>query len=112
MSDRKLPALLRELAALDARIAVARAAELDDAIARAKAIVDEYGLTAWDLGLVKVQQMPAPTRVARTFKPRTVVSVNPPMYRNPATGETWSGRGRPPLWIADADWSDFVIRSA
>jgi DNA-binding protein H-NS len=23
-------------------------------------------------------------------------------YRNPETGETWSGRGRPPTWIKDA----------
>lgn len=22
-------------------------------------------------------------------------------YRHPATGETWSGRGRPPHWLAD-----------
>ena len=26
-----------------------------------------------------------------------------PMYRNPKTGETWSGRGRPARWIAAAE---------
>lgn len=30
-------------------------------------------------------------------------SVLPPKYRNPATGDTWTGRGRPPRWILDAD---------
>jgi len=24
-------------------------------------------------------------------------------YRNPASGETWSGRGRTPKWLADAE---------
>lgn len=26
-----------------------------------------------------------------------------PKYRHPATGQTWSGRGRTPRWIADAE---------
>lgn len=26
-----------------------------------------------------------------------------PLYRNPKTGETWSGRGRPARWIAAAE---------
>jgi DNA-binding protein H-NS len=26
-----------------------------------------------------------------------------PKYRNPKTGETWSGRGRPARWIAEAE---------
>ncbi len=33
-------------------------------------------------------------------QPKTVL---PPKYRNPATGDTWTGRGRPPRWILDAD---------
>lgn len=27
----------------------------------------------------------------------------PPRYRDPATGATWSGRGRPPRWIVAAE---------
>ncbi|WP_180978148.1 MULTISPECIES: H-NS histone family protein [Burkholderia] len=34
-----------------------------------------------------------------------------PMYINPQTGQTWSGRGRPPTWIADRDRSKFLITS-
>lgn len=26
-----------------------------------------------------------------------------PKYRNPATGETWTGRGRSPAWIKEAE---------
>lgn len=33
-----------------------------------------------------------------------------PKYRNPATGATWSGRGRAPAWLADAqDRTAFLI---
>jgi len=34
----------------------------------------------------------------------------PPKYRNPKTGETWSGHARPPAWIKDVkDRSKFLI---
>jgi DNA-binding protein H-NS len=37
----------------------------------------------------------------------------PPKYRNPETGETWSGHARPPAWIKDAqDRSVFLIGGA
>ena len=30
-------------------------------------------------------------------------------YRDPASGTTWSGRGKPPRWIADQDREKFAI---
>jgi len=41
----------------------------------------------------------------------------PPKYRNPATGDTWTGRGKPPRWIAQAEADgkkrdDFLIKAA
>ena len=38
-----------------------------------------------------------------------------PMYKNPKTGETWSGRGRPARWLAAAEKSgrqraEFLIK--
>ena len=32
-----------------------------------------------------------------------------PKYRNPKTGETWSGRGRTPAWLADKNKDRFLI---
>lgn len=32
-----------------------------------------------------------------------------PKYRNPETGDTWTGRGRAPLWIAGQDREQFLI---
>jgi DNA-binding protein H-NS len=34
-----------------------------------------------------------------------------PKYRDPVTGETWSGRGREPAWIAGRDRNLFRIGS-
>ncbi len=35
----------------------------------------------------------------------TVKAPIPPKYKNPQTGATWSGRGKAPRWIADAEAS-------
>lgn len=32
-------------------------------------------------------------------------------YRNPATNETWTGRGKAPLWIKDKDRKLFEIKN-
>lgn len=34
---------------------------------------------------------------------RTVRNPVPPKYRNPETGATWSGRGKPPRWVSEAE---------
>jgi DNA-binding protein H-NS len=32
-----------------------------------------------------------------------------PKYRDPESGSTWSGRGKPPKWIAGQDRDSFLI---
>ena len=32
-----------------------------------------------------------------------------PKYRDPESGSTWSGRGKPPKWIAGQDRDNFLI---
>lgn len=51
----------------------------------------QYGITLADLGAK------APAKA-----PSTKGSKLPPKYRNPATGETWTGRGRQPKWVEQA----------
>lgn len=51
-------------------------------------------------------------KTARRGQARTPV---PPKYRNPATGQTWSGRGRMPRWLSEAkerghSRDDFLIK--
>lgn len=68
------------------------------AILAARRIVAEYGLTkAAIFG-----------RTLRARTPRVVVPA-PPVFRDPLTGKTWHGRGRPPAWIVGRDRMEFVI---
>lgn len=80
--------LLAQKAALDLEIETAHRAEKAVAIARAREIVEAYGLTAIDIGL---KALPAKSGQAK--------SIVPPKYRDPKTGATWSGRGRAPAWL-------------
>lgn len=89
--------LLAQKAELEAQIAAAQAARKADGIAAARALIQEHGLTAADV---------FPVAKAKG-------SVGAPKYRDPATGATWTGRGKPPLWIKDvADRSPFEIKPA
>lgn len=89
--------LLQQRAALDAQIAQARQHELANAVAQVRALVAEYELTPEDV---------FPTAKPRNSNAGQKVAAK---YRNPATGETWTGRGKPPKWIADQDRTPFLI---
>ena len=89
--------LLQQRALLDAQIAEARQRELANAIAQARALIAEFQLTPEDLfSSTKPRNANAGQKVAAK-------------YRNPTTGETWTGRGKAPKWIADQDRSQFLI---
>lgn len=91
--------LLAQRDELEKQIEVARKEALSSAIAQVRAIVAEYELTEEDVFAKK-----AP-RVASTGT-KTVA----PKYRDPMTGATWTGRGKPPLWIAGQDRLNFLIK--
>jgi DNA-binding protein H-NS len=78
---------------------LARKNELANAIADIHAKMKEYNLSADDLGLGTKRK---PMKMVR----RPVA----PKYRNNATGETWSGRGKPPKWMAGRDKAQFRIQ--
>ena len=85
--------LLQQKAALEAQIAQAQAERKAEGIAAARALIQEHGLTAADV---------FPTAKAKG-------SVGAPKYRDPATGATWTGRGKPPNWINGKDRTPFQI---
>jgi len=88
--------LLAQREQLDKQIKEAIALEKADGIAKAKAIIDQYGLSAADLFSRKAGGKSAGGKVA-------------PKYRNPSTGETWTGRGKAPKWIDGKDRSNYLI---
>lgn len=86
--------LLAQRAALEQQIAAAQRTEKADAVARIRALMTEYGLTLADL-----QLGPRPAKAQRG--PRAGGKVAP-KYRDPASGNTWTGRGLQPRWLRDA----------
>jgi len=90
--------LLAQKAELEAQIAQAQAEAKAQAVAQARALIAEHGLTAADV-------------FPPQGKPKGSVGV--PKYRDPGTGVTWTGRGKPPLWIKDAaDRTPFLIATS
>lgn len=89
--------LLAQRDALQAQINEVLQKEKAGAIAQAREIVANFGLTASDVF----------TAVRRTSSVKG--STVPPKYRNPTTGETWTGRGKAPSWIRDEDREKFAI---
>jgi DNA-binding protein H-NS len=74
-----------------------------DAIAKIRALMAEYGLTAADLSAKGGAKARAGTGTKVAAK-----------YRNSATGDTWSGRGLQPKWLKAAlaggkKISDFAV---
>jgi len=89
--------LLAQREQLDKQIKEAVLREKAEGIAKAKLIIEEYDLTAADLFSRKAGDARSPSgKVA-------------PKYRNPSTGETWTGRGKAPKWIEGRDRSSFLI---
>lgn len=88
--------LLAQREALEAQIKQARQNETKAAIEQVRALMAEFGLTPADVFPGKAKRGNAGVKVA-------------PKYRDPATGATWTGRGKPPKWIQGADRSKFAI---
>ena len=91
--------LLAQRNALELQIEEARRRELADAVAKVRTLVTDYGLTADDIF--------PPARGGRTSSTQGVKVA--PKYRNQATGETWTGRCKPPKWIQGQDLDQFLI---
>lgn len=64
----------------------------------------EYGITPEELAAAFGKtpgRRPAAARKAAA--PGAAKKTVAPKYRHPDTGETWSGRGKPPRWLATAE---------
>lgn len=95
-----LKELIAQREALDEQISRTKERERNEAVAKVKSLMSEYGLTMADLSM----------RTPKAVK----VSKVAPKYRNQATGETWSGRGLQPKWLKaaitnGAKLSDFAV---
>ena len=85
------------------QIADMRQQQRAEAIKTVQELIAENMLTQSDI-------FPSTSAVkAKTAKAPKVAGKVAPKYIDPVSGTTWTGRGKPPLWIADKDRKDFLI---
>jgi DNA-binding protein H-NS len=94
--------LKAQIARLQAQADEARRTELGNVIEEIRGKIAEYGLTAQDLGFAAAARRGRPPKKAPL----------PPKYQDPKSGNTWSGRGKPPNWIAGKNRDRFLIDHA
>lgn len=87
-----LSELIAQKEAIEQQIKEIHENERKDAIKNVRKLIDEFELTSDEL-------------FGRQTKSNTVQ----PKYSNPQTGETWTGRGRTPKWLAGKNPDDFLI---
>ncbi|MBC8639269.1 H-NS histone family protein [Caballeronia sp. EK] len=113
---KQMQAKLKKLQAQAEQLIAKRAqAVLDDI----RAMMERHGLTTADIDKhgKKVKRaakpkvaLPAPAGRHQAMTKLAKKGKLPAKYRNPKTGETWSGWARPPAWIANVkDRSKFLI---
>jgi len=90
--------LLEQRESLELQIREAKKRETGAAIAQVRALVAEFGLTPQDV---------FPSAKPRSARAGAKVAAK---YRNPATGQTWTGRGKAPKWIDGQDRAKYLIR--
>lgn len=98
-------AVRAEIARLEKQAEDLRRQELKTVIAQVRQAIADYGLTAADLGMGGGRK--------RAVSAGRRASTKAAKYRDPKTGQTWTGHGRPPAWIAAAkDRNAFLIDAA
>lgn len=85
---------------VDERVNALQMEKRSEALAKARDIVNSYGLT--------LEEVFAAQR-ARRGDSLVVGKKVAPKYRNPETGVTWTGRGKTPLWLVGKDREQFLI---
>ncbi|CAB3738688.1 MULTISPECIES: H-NS histone family protein [Paraburkholderia] len=94
--------LKAQIAKLQAQADEARRTEVDNVVADIRQKIAEYGLTAQDLGFAVAAKRGRPPKKAPL----------PAKYQDPKSGNTWSGRGKPPKWIVGKNRERFLIGAA
>jgi DNA-binding protein H-NS len=88
---------VEQIAKLQSLAEAARKDEINGAIQKIKELMQLHGVTVDDLSSARnVKATKAKGTVAAQFK-------------NPETGETWTGRGRAPRWLDGKDKEQFRI---
>lgn len=85
-----------QIEALQQQAQEARETELSEVIEQIKQLMQDYGITVEDL--------------TRKSKKGVTKAKGAAKYRDPETGDEWSGRGRMPLWLSGKDKDQYLVR--
>ena len=88
-----LAELIAQKEALEKQIEAMRQSERKEAIAYIRSVIESFDVTPDEL----------------FGKARSGKAVVAAKYRDPATGKTWSGRGRAPAWLEGKNREEFAI---
>jgi DNA-binding protein H-NS len=111
-------ALLAEIQKLQQRAADLRKSELPGVIKRIREAITAYDLSAAELGFsgggsgasAAAPKAAAPAPRGRVARSNSTLQTGVAKYRDPTSGKTWTGRGKPPLWIVGVkDRTPFLI---
>lgn len=83
-----------KVALLQKEAANARKEAMAGAIKQVKQLMAEHGLTASDLGFTGGKSGTKALKASGDKRGSVA-----PKYRDPATGQTWTGRGKSPTWM-------------
>lgn len=97
VTSSKIQTLQQQLGHLNLLVEEARAKEKAEALARIREQVKEYGITEVEL-----------LRAAGFVKDRP--KKHPAKYYDPSSGNSWTGRGARPKWLAGKNPDDYLIR--
>ena len=90
---------VEQIAKLQSLAEAARKNEINDAIQKIKDLMRLHGVTVADL---------SSARSAKLTKAKGAVAAQ---FKNPESGETWTGRGRAPRWLDGKDKEQFRIKN-
>jgi DNA-binding protein H-NS len=109
----KLTALRKQIATLEAKAERITKLEMTSSIAKVKTMMQSLGVTVEHLGsnvstAVKKMTGSKTATAKKTLAKRAGAGV--PKYADPKSGQTWTGFGRAPAWIASAkDRTAFLV---
>ena len=89
--------------------------EVQVVVAKVRGLIAEYGLTAADLGLTGKT-----AKAVKATRKKKLVAAKPagiPLYADPVSSKTWTGKGKSPNWIVEGlkkgkSKADFLIAKA
>lgn len=100
LMKKTLASIEAEIEKLKASAEKIRKDEVAGVIGRIRVAIDHYGLTAADLGFGSAGAARQAKPVAGKKTATAATGFGIAKYRDPSSGKTWTGRGKPPAWIA------------